>query len=70
MVPRGMCVHIGRGKARDQVLEVLDHFNVCVREKDILSRCQVSSLSAGSTRESATVEPLLKDIPEIRTPLY
>lgn len=42
LVPAGMCVHINQGKARDQVLEVIDHFNICVTEKDIFSRCQVS----------------------------
>ena len=43
LVPAGMCVHINQGKARDQVLEVIDHFNICVTEKDIFSRCQVSA---------------------------
>ena len=45
MVPKGMCVHIGQGKARDQVLEVVGHFNMCVTEKDIFSRCQVRTLT-------------------------
>ena len=43
LVPAGMCVHINQGKARDQVLEVIDHFNIYVTEKNIFSRCQVSA---------------------------
>ena len=49
LVPAEMCVHISQGKARDQVLEVLDHFNVCVTEKDIFSRCQVRQHSCAYT---------------------
>ena len=45
MVPKGMCVHIGQGRARDQVLKVVGHFNMCVTEKDIFSRCQVRTLT-------------------------
>ena len=42
-MPAGMCVHINQGKARDQVLEVIEHFKIYVIEKDIFSRCQVSA---------------------------
>lgn len=49
LVPAEVCVHISQGKARDQVLEVLDHFNVCVTEKDIFSRCQVRQHSYAYT---------------------
>ena len=62
MVPRGMCVHIGRGKAKDQVLEVLDHFNVCVREKDIFSRCQVSSAYCTSCLATAWIHMCLSPV--------
>ena len=37
-----MCVHINPGKARDQALEVFDHFNIQVTPSDIFTRCQVT----------------------------
>ena len=43
MVPEGMCVHVNPGKARDQALEVFDHFNVQVTPSDIFTRCQVAT---------------------------
>ena len=41
MVPEGMCIHVNPGKARDQALEVFDHFNIQVTPSDIFTRCQV-----------------------------
>ena len=39
-VPLGMCYSVDQHqKARDQAVEVLEHYNVVVTQKDIFSRC-------------------------------
>lgn len=41
-VPEGMCYNVlNNVKAREQALDVLDHFNVNVTTRDIFSRCMV-----------------------------
>ena len=41
-VPLGMCYCVDQHqKARDQTVEVLEHYNVVVTQRDIFSRCQV-----------------------------
>ena len=42
-VPLGMCycVMSTTKNCKEQVKEILDHFNVLVTEKDIFTRCQV-----------------------------
>ena len=41
-VGEGRCYNVSQGRAKDQVAEVLEHFNVKVAYGDIFSRCQVS----------------------------
>ena len=43
-VPEGMCMRLSQPQksSRDQLSEVLEFFNVVVREEDIFSRCLVS----------------------------
>lgn len=36
-----MCYNIQSGSSREQVVEVLQYFNVKVKEEDIFSRCKV-----------------------------
>ncbi|KAH3793703.1 hypothetical protein DPMN_147221 [Dreissena polymorpha] len=36
-----MCYNVMCDKAKDQMVEVLNHFNVQVRQSDIFSRCQI-----------------------------
>ena len=43
-VPVGYCYNVGPGKAKDQVKEVLTHFNVEVTPGDIFTRCQVNDV--------------------------
>ena len=38
-------------KARDQAVEVLEHYNVVVTQKDIFSRCQVQWLKIITARK-------------------
>jgi hypothetical protein len=44
-VPIGFCYCVTSSRAQNQAIEVLKHFNVKVTERDIFSRCQVSSSS-------------------------
>ena len=41
-VPQGMCYNVVQGKAKEQLTDVLNYYNVKVTSKDIFSRCQVS----------------------------
>jgi len=43
-VAEGRCLCVSPGKARDQVQEVVDYYNVKVTQNDIFSRCQASRL--------------------------
>ena len=38
-----MCYNVSSSTAREQVVEVLKHFNIEVKQQDIFSRCQVCS---------------------------
>ena len=49
-VPLGMCYCVDQHqKARDQAVEVLEHYNVVVTKRDIFSRCQVQMSSCFQT---------------------
>lgn len=39
-----MCYNVQTTTAREQVVEVLQYFNVTVTEKDIFSRCKVCKI--------------------------
>jgi len=43
-LPAGQCYCVTERHVRDQVSEVLGHFNVSVTTNDIFSRCQVSDI--------------------------
>ncbi|KAI0227147.1 3'-5' exonuclease domain-containing protein [Lamellibrachia satsuma] len=40
-VPEGHCLNVRSDRAQEQVLDILQHFNVKVTHSDILSRCQL-----------------------------
>ena len=46
-VPEGMCYNVSPSKAKEQAAEVLNHYNVVVKQSDIFSRCQVSQTNRG-----------------------
>ena len=43
-LPAGKCYSVTERHVRDQVSEVLKHFNISVSDSDIFSRCQVSTV--------------------------
>jgi len=49
-LPAGQCYCVVERHVRDQVSEVLKHFNVSVSVNDIFSRCQVSGVMGQETR--------------------
>lgn len=43
-MPAGECYRVTSAQAKEQVKEVLEHFNVKVTVSDIFSRCQVKTM--------------------------
>ncbi|KAH3795422.1 hypothetical protein DPMN_148972 [Dreissena polymorpha] len=53
-----MCYNVMCDKAKDQVVEVLNHFNVQVKQSDIFSRCQICNGNVYATIPSEDMKLL------------